>query len=37
VFLNDAGVIQGALAVGRWDAFFEAGADDSPQSVETRR
>lgn len=37
VFLNDAGVIRGAIAAGRWDAFFEAGADDSPQSVETKR
>lgn len=36
VFLNDAGVIQGALAPGRWDAFFEAGDDDSAQSVETK-
>ena len=37
VFLNDAGAIQGAIAAGRWDAFFEAGADDSPHSVETKR
>lgn len=37
VFLNDAGMIQGAIAAGRWDAFFEAGADDSPQTVETTR
>ena len=37
VFLNDAGVVQGAIAPGRWDAVFEAGPDDVPQAVETRR
>lgn len=37
VFVNDEGVIQAAIAVGRWDAVFEAGPDDSPQSVETNR
>jgi hypothetical protein len=38
VFLKDDGVIQGAIAAGRWDAFFEAGPDDDvPQAVETRR
>jgi hypothetical protein len=37
VFLNDAGVVQGAIAPGRWDAVFEAGPDDGPQAVETKR
>lgn len=37
VFVNDAGEMQGALAPGRWDAVFEAGSDDAPQAVETRR
>ena len=37
VFSNDAGVIQAALAAGRWDAVFEAGIDDEPKTVETKR
>jgi len=38
VFVSDAGEIRGALAPGRWDAFFEAGPDDDqPAAVETRR
>lgn len=38
LFLNDAGEIQGALGAGRWDAVFEAGADDdAPAAVETKR
>lgn len=38
VFLDDAGVVQGAIAAGRWDAVFEAGPDDDvPQAIETRR
>jgi hypothetical protein len=38
VFLNEKGTIQGALAAGRWDAFFEAGPeDDGLQNVETKR
>jgi hypothetical protein len=37
VFLTDQGEIRGAIAAGRWDAVFEAGADDAPQAVETRR
>ena len=37
VFKRDDGSIQGAIAPGRWDAVFEAGPDDSPQLVETRR
>ena len=36
IFHNDAGVIQCAIAPGRWDAVFEAAPDDTPQSVETR-
>jgi hypothetical protein len=37
VFLNDVGELQAALASGSWQAVFEAGPDDSPQSVETKR
>lgn len=37
VFVTDAGEIQGALAAGSWHAVFEAGPDDSPQAVETKR
>jgi hypothetical protein len=37
VFMRGDGSIQGAIARGRWDAVFEAGPDDSPQSVETLR
>ena len=37
VFMRDDGSIQGAIAPGRWNAVFEAGPDDSPQLVETRR
>ena len=37
VFMRDDGTIQGAIAAGRWEAVFEAGPDDSPQLVETRR
>jgi hypothetical protein len=37
VFMKDDGTVQGAIAPGRWDAVFEAGPDDLPQSVETRR
>jgi len=36
VFLQDSGAIQGAIAPGAWDAVFEAGQDDAPQSIETR-
>ena len=38
VFLNEKGVIQGAISAGRWDAVFEAGPeDDAPQNIETKR
>jgi hypothetical protein len=38
LFLTDHGEIRGAIAAGRWDAVFEAGADDDVgQAVETRR
>ena len=37
VFKRDDGTIQGAIAPGHWDAVFEAGPDDSPESVETQR
>jgi hypothetical protein len=37
VFVNESGEIQGALAAGSWQAVFEAGPDDSPQAVETKR
>jgi hypothetical protein len=37
VFKRDDGTVQGAIAPGHWDAVFEAGPDDSPQVVETRR
>jgi hypothetical protein len=38
VFLTDAGEVRGAIAAGRWEAFFEAGPDDDiPTAVETRR
>jgi len=37
VFLTEQGEIRGAIAAGRWDAVFEAGADDVPQAVETQR
>jgi hypothetical protein len=37
VFMRDDGTIQGAIAPGRWDAVFEAGPDDTPESVETTR
>jgi hypothetical protein len=37
VFMRDDGAIQGAIAPGHWDAVFEAGPDDSPESVETPR
>jgi len=37
VFLTDSGTIQAALAAGRWDAVFEAGVDDDPRTVETKR
>jgi hypothetical protein len=38
VFLTEQGEIRGAIAAGRWDAVFEAGADDdAPQAVETKR
>ena len=38
VFLDEAGAVQGAIAAGRWDAVFEAGADDDvPQAIETTR
>lgn len=37
VFVNEDGAIQGALAAGSWQAVFEAGPDDSPQAIETKR
>ena len=37
VFLSEQGELRGAIAAGRWDAVFEAGSDDEPQAVETRR
>jgi len=37
VFVDDEGVIQGALSTGSWQAVFEAGPDDSPQAIETKR
>jgi hypothetical protein len=37
VFLTDSGTIQAALAAGRWDGVFEAGSDDEPKTVETKR
>jgi len=38
LFLTEQGEIRGAIAGGRWDAVFEAGADDdAPHAVETRR
>ena len=37
VFMRDDGTIQGAIAPGHWDAVFEAGPDDSLESVETPR
>jgi hypothetical protein len=37
VFSDDSGRVQAALAAGRWDAVFEAGLDDEPTAVETRR
>jgi hypothetical protein len=37
VFLNDQGAIQAALAPGHWETVFEAGPDDGPQAIETRR
>jgi hypothetical protein len=37
VFVNDDGEVRGAIAAGRWDAVFEAGPDDAPQAVETKR
>ena len=37
VFLSEAGVIRGSIAAGRWDAVFEAGADDDEAlQVETK-
>jgi len=37
LFLSDDGKLQAALAPGRWDAVFEATAEDVPRTVETRR
>ena len=37
VFSSDDGTVQGAIAPGHWHAVFEAGPDDSPESVETPR
>jgi hypothetical protein len=37
LFLTEEGQIRGAIGPGRWDAVFEAGADDVAQAVETRR
>jgi hypothetical protein len=37
VFMRGDGTVQGAIAPGHWDAVFEAGSDDTLDSVETTR
>jgi hypothetical protein len=37
LFVTESGTIRAALAAGRWDAVFEAGSDDEPKTVETKR